>query len=248
MSTVILEPGRPLASLESIKAYLAGVIVAAAHERGSKVQLTYVGGEFAKVAGATFEKHLNILATEGLISLPVSKRKMAPFIESFCKDLITLEKLPSGSFVVFPADSEAAQLAPPDESARRATLTFKRPVWAAFIRPLGAAKRFLNLENIGFTDADACPGEGTWKEIGAEYILGAETDAPIDGVDMQSRIERWAQEAGVSISTLVVARVKAPGPGRRLDALLEIIDTLPPALAISWTIPAAVLKHLRHAR
>jgi hypothetical protein len=241
-----------VATLDAIKAYLVGLITAAAPDHGSKVQLTYLGGAFSKEAGTTFEKHLNALAQAGVISMPISKRKMAPFLETFCADRVVVEKLPTGAFVVYPkGDTKNASDGDEIEAhviGRPAALKFKRPVWAAFIRPLTHGKRFLNLEQIGFTDADEMPAGGNWKEIPAEFILGAAPDAAIDGSELQSRIEKWAITSETALSSLVVTPPVTTPTSRPLTTLLDLIDSLPPQVAATWSIPAAVLKHLRNAR
>lgn len=240
----------PLASLEGIKGCLIEMIKAAATPAAPKVHLPYLGGEFAKLAGGSFEQHLNALASDGSISIPVSKRKMVPFIKTFCHDQVGVERKDTGAFVVFLKDGvEGAAMAPPTEyPSTRAPLKFKRPVWAGFIRPIAQGRRFFNLDQIGFTDQDAPPTDGNWKEIAGEFVLGAAPDAAIDGVDVQSRIEKWARQAAVPLSYLVQAAAAPSTHGKSLSALLDIIDALPPQVAASWSIPASVLKHLRHAR
>lgn len=240
----------PLASLEGIKGCLIGMIKTAATPAAPKVHLTYLGGEFAKLAGGSFEQHLNDLASDGSISIPVSKRKMVPFFKTYCHDQVGVERLDTGAFVAFLKEGgeEAAVVAPAEQAATRAPLKFKRPVWAAFIRPIGQGRRFLNLDQIGFTDQDTQPPESNWKEIPANFVLGAAPDAPIDGVDVQSRIESWARAADVPLSHLILSAATPSTHGKSLSALFDIIDALPPQVAASWSIPASVLKHLRHAR
>lgn len=240
----------PLASLEGIKGCLIGMIKTAATEAAPKVHLTYLGGEFAKLAGGSFEQHLNDLASDGSISMPVSKRKMVPFFKAYCHDQVGVERLPTGAFVAFLKNGAegAPGAAPAEQTQTRAPLKFKRPVWAAFIRPIATGRRFLNLDQIGFTDQDAPPSDGNWKEIGADFVLGAAPDAVIDGVDVQSRIESWARAADVSLSHLILTASTPATHSKSLSALLDIIDSLPPQVAASWSIPALVLKHLRHAR
>lgn len=240
----------PLASLEGIKGCLIGMIKTAATDDAPKVHLTYLGGEFAKLAGASFEKHLNDLASDGTISMPVSKRKMVPFFKTYCHDQVGVERLATGAFVAFlkeGAEGVPAQ-APAEQAPTRAPLKFKRPVWAAFIRPIAHGKRFLNLDQIGFTDQDAAPGDGSWKEIAPDFVLGAAPDAVIDGVEVQSRIESWARTVDVPLSQLILTPSTPASHGKSLSALLDLVDSLPPQIAASWSIPASVLKHLRHAR
>jgi hypothetical protein len=240
----------PLASLEGIKGCLIGMLKAAATPAAPKVHLTYLGGEFAKLAGGSFEQHLNDLASDGAISMPVSKRKMVPFFKTYCHDQVGVERLDTGAFVAFLKGGVegAPVLAPDEQPSTRAPLKFKRPVWAAFIRPIGQGRRFLNLDQIGFTDQEAPPSDGNWKEIAANFVLGAAPDAAIDGVDVQSRIESWARAADVPLSHLILTAATPSTHGKSLGALLDIIDALPPQIAASWSIPASVLKHLRHAR
>jgi hypothetical protein len=239
------EPLPPLASIDNIKAWLAGVVRTASDARnGAPVMLTFVGGEFVKAAGATFEKHMTALADQGLVAVPKSRRKLAPFVEVYCDDILVTEASAAGSVLVLPRDPHGG--AP--VAAAAATLRFHRAVLTAFIRPLEGKRRFLNLDQIGFTDvAERPPGE-RWKEIDAKFVLGADPKAAIDGAALQARIEEWAQGADVPISRLVVKTPPTREVGGHFTQLLEIIDALPPAIADQWSIPAAVLKHLRHQR
>lgn len=239
----------PLASLEGIKGCLIGILKDAATPAAPKVHLTYLGGKFAKSAGSSFEQHLNNLASDGVISMPVSKRKMVPFFKAYCQDQVGVDHLETGAFVAFLKDSVEGTPVPAldEQLSMRAPLKFKRPVWAAFIRPIGQGRRFLNLDQIGFTDQEAPPSDGNWKEIAPNFVLGAAPDATIDGVDLQLKIKNWARAADVPLSHLIQTAATPSTRGKSLGALLDIIDALPPQVAASWSIPASVLKHLRHA-
>lgn len=242
------EPLEPLTSVDTIKAFLAGLVVSAINVKGPKVQLTVIGGEFAKITGAPFEKHLNTLAEQGLIAVPKPKRKLATFVESYCQELIGMERSATGTWLVFPLERAGEQPTITTAPSLSSSLRFKPAVWAAFIRPIAAAHRFLNLEQIGFTDSDEQPAGGTWREIDRELVVGAELGAPVDGEEVQARIERWAASASVPLSALTVAPTRVRDLSRPLEQLLDIIDGLPMPLLASWSIPAAVLKHLRQAR
>jgi hypothetical protein len=238
-----------LSSIDSIKSYLAGLVSAAFDGRGGQpVRLTYVGGEFAKATGVTFEKHLMALAESDQIAVPHPKRKLAPFVRAYCKDIFAVTEDPPGVYFVSPlASAEGAAVRVPTPHAA-ATLRFHRAVWAAFIRPLEGKRRFLNLDNIGFSDAAEIPTEGSWREIEERFILGVAPNSPVDGVELQSRIEEWASHAEIPFSRLVVDAKPSGGPSRHLEQLLDIIDALPSPIAAEWSIPAAVLKHLRNSR
>lgn len=244
----------PLASIDALKSYLVGVVNAAAHsDRGPKVLLSYVGGEFNKLVGTPFEKHVTDLAEKKLIDVSPSKRKMISFIEAYCSDLIDFERMPGNHYIVFPrASTEKAApiggVVPNGIAKAPAILKFKRAVWAAFIRPLGEGRRFLNLGQIGFTDAATMPSEGQWKEIDKAYILGLQHDDPVDAEKLQALIEAWAAHAQVPISKLIITPASPSIEGRHLKALYEVIDALPAPLAEQWLIPAAVIKYLRRAR
>lgn len=240
------DPRASLSSIDSIKAYLAGVVTTAANSRGPKVELTYVGGEFRRLAGIPFERHLTILAEEDVLSVPKPKRKLADFIAAYCNDLIARERSPAGTWLVFPSQHGGAGGTHPPQASPAAMLRFKPAVWAAFIRPLSSGHRYLNLEHIGFTDNDGTPGEGLWREIDRSYILGAGKDEPIDGAAVQARIEAWAGAAAVPLSTIMVSTAK--DAARPLKQLLDLIDALPPEIAATWSIPAGVLKHLARSR
>lgn len=247
MSNAAEDPRDALSSLDSLKAYLAGVVTVAANSRGPKVELTYVGGEFRRLAGMTFERHLTVLAEEKVLSVPKPKRKLADFIEAYCSELISRERSEAGTWLVYPAQHGGTDAhAPSTKVGGPAALRFKPAVWAAFIRPLKSGHRYLNLEQIGFTDNDGAPTGGLWKEIDPAHILGAEQNEPVDGTAVQSQIEAWANAAGVPLSTLLVSTAKEPA--RPLKQLLELIDMLPPEVSATWSIPALVLKHLARAR
>jgi len=249
MTDLRTELADTLCSIESIKIYLAGLVSAASDNRGGEpVRLTYVGGEFAKNVGVPFEKHVTALADSARIAVPKARRKLAPFVQTFCDDIFTISENPPGVFFVArPGTREAP---PPGAvgSRMQSALRFHRAAWAAFIRPLEGKKRFLNLDRIGFTDSAERPPEGNWREIDERFILGLAPGAPVDGVELQERIEKWTQESQVPISRLVIDNKPPREPSRQLELLLEIIDGLPAPLAASWAIPAAVLKHLRDIR
>lgn len=241
-----------LCSIDSIKIYLAGLVDAAFDDRkGAPVRLTFVGGEFAKRIGVPFERHLNALAEGGQIALPKARRRLAPFVETYCQDILAITEEPAGVYFVGPLGAGGAD---PVAVSDRAPLRFHRAVWAAFIRPLDGKRRFLNLDKVGFTDAAEPPVLGSWLEITENYVLGAPSDAAVDGMDVQRRIEQWSGDTGAPVSMLVMA----PKPHRaaelprstsgRLEQLFAIIDALPSAVAAGWSIPAAVLKSLRDAR
>lgn len=221
------------------------MVTAAAKSRGPKVELTYVGGEFRRLAGMPFERHLTILAEEDVLTIPKSHRKLADFIEAYCHEFIARERSSAGTWLVFPTEHKGAADAHVPSPGPTAMLRFKPAVWAAFVRPLNAGHRYLNLEQIGFTDNDGAPTSGLWKEIGREYILGVEQDAPVDGPAVQDRIEAWAGASAVPLSALTISTTK--GVDRPLKQLLDLIDMLPPEVAANWSIPAAVLKHLARA-
>ncbi len=246
MNLAAIDPHTPLASIDSIKAYLAGVVTAAAGNRGPKVQLTYVGGEFRKLTGVPFERHLNDLAEQETFSVPKDKRKLAGFVQSYCRDLIGMERSDAGTWLVFPV-GHAGTTEAEAPATGTAMLRFKPAVWAAFIRPIAAAHRYLNLDPIGFTDVDDAPASGNWKEIAQDFVLGLPADAAVDGARVQSLIEAWAAASSVPISSLIVT-AKTPDPAPALRKLLDLIDLLPLELAASWSIPAAVLKHLARTR
>lgn len=238
-----------LSSIESIKSHLAGLVQVASDQRGGvPVRLTYVGGEFVKAVGSPFEKHVTALADRELLVLPKSRRKLANFVEAYCQDIFELTKDGAGISFVTPSGRHTEEATRTKTRSEPAALRFHRAVWAAFIRPLEGTRRFLNLDSIGFTNAAEMPEEGNWREIEEEFIVGLAPGLPVNGSELQSRIERWAQHAGVEISRLVTG----PNPPRErlnhLEQLFEIIEALPPQVAASWAVPALVLKHLRDAR
>jgi hypothetical protein len=242
------------ASVESLKAYLAGVVRTATDSRnGEPVILTFVGGEFMKTTGTTFEKHLTALADHGQVTIPKRRRKLAQFIEAYCEDMLVTTKSAAGTYHVSPIDPEAdAGEITVVEALVPSAFRFQRAVWAAFIRPLDGKRRFLNLDQIGFTDALEAPGGGNWKEIPEQFILGADADARINGEELGARIEEWARGADVPVSKLVMSpppmKAAANSPTGPLVELLKIIDALPDDVAAQWSIPVSVLKHLRNSR
>ncbi|HEX7852517.1 MAG TPA: hypothetical protein VF503_02370 [Sphingobium sp.] len=254
MNSTITETAATLSSIEALRSYLVGVVSTAAHsERGPRVLLSYVGGEFNKAVGTTFDKHLTALAEKKLVDVSPPKRKMINFIQAYCDDLIGYERMAGNHYVVFPHSSNGqsgtgAHTPSESVSLTPSILKFKRAVWAAFIRPLSEGRRFLNLDQIGFTDATSVPSGANWKEIDKAFILGLQPNDPVDAVKLQSTIEAWATQAQVSLTKLITPSPSHPSFGRHIKALFDIIDTLPAPLAEQWSIPAAVIKHLRNAR
>lgn len=248
MTILTSEIADNLLSIEGIKAFLAGLITAASDNRnGEPVRLTYVGGEFAKAVGMPFEKHVAAIADLGQVVVPRTQRKLAPFVQAYCKDILALTEI-SGVYFVSPHGLVGDHSVRSTASRVPATLRFHRAVWTAFIRPLDGRRRFLNLDKIGFTDTADSPVEGNWHEINERFILGLTPNAPVDGVELQTRIEQWANEAGISLSQLIMGPKPPREVSRKIDQLFEIIDSLPAPLAASWLIPAALLKHLRDER
>ncbi|TFW13998.1 hypothetical protein EGY25_01960 [Brevundimonas intermedia] len=238
-----------LCSIEAINAFLVGVVRTASDARaGEPVILTFVGGEFVRSSGTTFDRHLTTLVDQGLLSIPKSRRKLAPFIEYYSTDFLSLSANPPGNYFVVPKQTVGPDAGQPLRHAEVTTLRFHRAVWAAFIRPLDGKRRFLNLDQIGFTDADAPPSSGSWKEINPDFVLGVSADTTIDDADLQHRIEAWASKEGVQVSKLLRTSAPTRTSSDRLTQLLDLIDLLPPEIAMDWSIPASVLKHLRAAR
>jgi hypothetical protein len=155
---------------------------------------------------------------------------------------------PIGVYFVSPLSASEGAVASLPEQGTSSSLRFHRAVWAAFIRPLENEKRFLNLDNIGFTNSAEIPSGGNWREIEKRFILGVAPNAPVDGADLQSRIEEWANHADVPISKLLVGTAPSRETSRHLEQLLTIIDSIPASLLAEWSIPASVLKHLRNSR
>jgi hypothetical protein len=249
MTSPAIELSETLCSIDSIRSYLAGLISASSDNRdGEAVRLTYVGGEFAKTVGVPFEKHVTALAERDQIAVPKIHRKLAPFVEAYCNDIFKLTENPPGVYFVAPLGAGEGGAVRSVISRSPSAFRFHRAIWAAFIRPLEGNRRFLNLDKIGFTNAAEMPKEGNWREIEERYILGVAPDAPVDGSELQVRIEEWAHYAGIPISRLIIGAKAPREQSRHLEQLFEIIGSLPAALAASWSIPAAVLKHLRDAR
>lgn len=248
MTGSLTELSETLSSIESIKSYLAGLVGAASANRNNEpVRLTYIGGEFAKAVGCPFEKHITALVDKAAIAVPKTSRKLAPFVEAYCGDILSLTESPSGVYFIHPLGGGEVDPDRPQNQRPVANLRFHRAVWAAFIRPLEGSRRFLNLDRIGYTNSAELPKEGNWREIEQRFVAGIPSGAPVDSSDLQARIEEWARQAEIPISSLVIG----PAPHReakRLNQLLEIIDALPATIAASWSIPAAVLKYLRDER
>lgn len=250
MTVLQNDPPLTLSSIESLKAYLAGLVRAATDSQdGKPVLLTYVGGEFMKTFGVTFDKYLTALVDEGQISVPRVRRKLVPFVEYYCYDILKVLEDPPGTHRVVPLDKVKD---PNSQSGLReagsSALRFHRSVWAAFIRPLDGKRRYLNLDQIGFTDATEPPADGDWKEIAQKFVMGAAADARVNGPELEARIEEWARESNIPITKLIMTSAPAKAPTGRLASLLDLIDTLPDDVAQQWAIPAAVLKHLRSQR
>lgn len=242
------ELSQTLSTIESIKIYLTGLVASAfdaAHEK--PVRLTYIGGEFAKSVHMPFEKYVTTLAEREQITVPIMRRKLAPFVANYCNDVLRLTRDDGGVYFVSPLASNEVDKSQVSVVQTPAQLRFHRAVWAAFIRPL-EGRRFLNLDKIGFTDSATEPQDGDWREIESRFILGLAPNAPVDGTLLQKRIEEWALHAEIPISRLAVEAKFPNEQSRSLEQLFAIIDSLPTPLAATWSIPAAVLKHLRNAR
>jgi hypothetical protein len=234
--------------LEDVRSTLLEIVTHGLANRPDGVHLTYVGAEFAKRKNVAFEQYLNILAVQGKVALPPSSRKMVPFIERFCSDLFDIKHPKTGT--------ELLQLRPAadrqsDPVAALPNHKYKKGVWAAFIRPLATDyRRFLNMENLGFTDVKRKPPGEVWLEIKREFISETPIDEPIDGPLVQGRISDWALSNHVDLDALIDSSPSASFDRKRPSVrdLVRIIKAMPPEVAAKWEIPAEVLLHLEVGR
>lgn len=231
--------------LEDVRSTLVEIVTRGLENRPDGVHLTYVGSEFARRKNVAFEQYLNFLAIQGRLDVPSSARKMVPFIDRYCGDLFEVDHPKTGT--------ELLRLKRTQDKRTEITIQpapnhkYKKPVWAAFIRPLAADyRRFLSIDNFGFTDAKRKPAGDVWVEIKRDFISETPIEEPIDGPLVQARISEWAIENNVDLNVLVdsspTASFDRAKPSTR--DLVRIIRALPPQVAAKWLIPAEVLLTL----
>jgi hypothetical protein len=231
-------------AIEEIRNLLVAIVQEGLKARPEGVHLTYIGAEFAKRVNAPFEQYLNVLAVQQKLDVPISCRKMAPFIQRYCVDLFDLVKNPDGSVLLRSKqglhDVEELPAAPPVYHR------FKKAFFVAFIRPLREdARRFLNLDTLGFTDAKRKPPGEVWLEISRQYITETPIDEPIDGAAVQGKVADWIEDNGLESDVFIDHSHKASSADGALEDLLKIIDSLPSDVCSRWSIPAEVLRALR---
>lgn len=234
-------------ALDDIRGTLLDIAQSGLVSRPTGVHLPYIGVEFAKRKNAPFEQYLNVLAVQHQLDVPISARKLVPFIERYCSDLFMLTKSPGGPQVVTLANRS-------DDPADYPTRIFsqhkyKKAVWAAFIRPLPEDyKRYLNVDTLGFTDAKRKPAGDIWIEIPRDLITETPMNQPIDGPLVQANIGSWISQH--EIDTNVLLDQSASGAFDRatdrasVEDLLRIINALPRDICIRWLIPAEVFRAL----
>ena len=123
---------------------------------------------------------------------------------------------------------------------------YKRPVWAAFVRPLPVGyRRFLNVEDMEFKDAERKPPGPAWKEIQKELIAGIPIDQPIDGPLVQANIGKWSELTGTDLGILASEGGTERNSGPSIYDLYRIISALPADVSARWSIPADVIRYLR---
>ena len=228
--------------LEDVRSTLVDIVASGGHARPGPVHMTYVGSEFARRKKVAFESYLNVLAVQNQIAVPISARKMIPFIESYCADLFDLKREPVGSetIVLKPQDGDATVgiVVHPNHK-------YQKAIWAAFIRPLpDDYRRFINMDTRGFSDVKRKPLGGVWVEIPRALLTPTPIDQPVPGPLVQARISEWATANGLNIESLVDQAPSASFNRPKMNDLLQIIASLPPELAARWTIPSDVLLYL----
>jgi hypothetical protein len=237
-----------IAAIEEIKAILLHIVRDGLKDRPDGVHLTWVGGEFARRKAAPFEQYVNFLVMRDSAPIPLSARKMAPFIQKYCLDVFDLRQLAEQTYVVRLTTSSSV----PSNNAGEPTPTveskkFKRGIWPAFIRPIEEGKRrFVNLDQFVFTDAARKP-RGNWMEVGSQFVASLSADAPVDSLGIQTKISAWADDNGVLIDNLLATDIETANEGPSVSDLIRIIHGLPHSVSQNWSIPADVLRHLRNA-
>ena len=214
----------------------------AERERPAPYHLTRVGNLFSKSAGVPFEQFVNFQVLQQAANIPPSKRKMAPFIQAYCRDELVLVHAENGDVTVsFKRDPTASK-----ETVPR-NVIYQKPVWVAFIRPIAPGKRrYLKVgENTGFVDlGPADSPEPGWLEIMPSDTLGAAPDAKVDPAAVQNNLAAWLQRVGLDPAAIEVKPTN-PRTLSRLETLYGLIDSLPTHVVERWQIPASVLAHLR---
>lgn len=232
--------------LADVRATLLEIVSNGMQTRPGPVYLTYVGSEFARKKNAAFEQYMNVLSVQNKITIPISSRKMIPFIENYCSDIFSVKRDSASAETISLMISGEAEAALGD-GASSSNHKFQKSVWAAFIRPLpDGFRRFLNIDTHGFSDYKRKPSSGIWLEISRDLITPTPIDQPVPGPLVQARIGEWAAANGLDVESLVDQAPQASFTRSRLGLpdLLAIIGELPPELASRWKIPADILLFL----
>lgn len=245
MSEIHVEPvGAP--SLESARSVLLSIIRDKQGEYPKGVRSTQVGAEFSKRTGVPFEPYINAAVLVEGIDVPSTHRKMRPFIERYCKDIIEYVPDTSGNGFVRELKADSGTAGGPVPGSDAPIPRYRKSVWLAFVRPLPPGlKRYINLgDRAGFTDIAAkdTPEQG-WLEVEREFIAAIPPDKPIDATLVQAGLSAWMTRHNVEVAKLLEPDLVS---GRKASVadLIRIIDALPDPIASEWKIPAVVIKHL----
>jgi hypothetical protein len=233
-------------TLEEVGNYIVDLIREGLERRPEGVVLTYIGAQFSKLTGASFEQYLNHLSLSGRAEVPHGSRKLVPFIESFLRDRVLLTRDPiKGTDVAQLIVTNGFEAVGPARAVD-AIRKYKRPVWAAFVRPLpDGYRRFLNVEEMEFKDAERKPNGTAWKEIPKLLIAGIPIDQPIDGPLVQANIGKWAASTDTDLDMLSAQDGFDTVFGPSIYDLQKIINALPTDVSVRWSIPADVIRYLR---
>lgn len=249
-----MTPGAVLPTIDSLKSDLLEIVRLGQITRPEGVHLSWVGSEFNKRKGATFETFLSYLAIQNAtVDIPHTQRKLGEFLRGQCADIVDIELPSNGSMIIreklrYPTtapvrSSDAAMVTGGSGSN---TPRFRKGVWSAFIRQVEVGRfRNLNLRTGNFIDSEAVVQGEEWKEIDRAYIIGYAPDEPIDANLVQQKIEQWATAVGVDTHQIIAGEAVSDAKKPSLTDLARIIETLPANVASSWMIPAEVLRHLR---
>lgn len=236
-------------AVEEVRNTLMQIVQDGSQQRPEGVHLTWLGGEFARRKSAPFEQYVNFLVMRDNAAIPLTSRKMAPFIARYCSDLFELAQLAEQTYTVRlrQTPSDASSVLPEKAEGNQESRKFKRGIWPAFIRPLEEGRRrFINLDQFIFTDAVRKP-RGSWKEVKSEYIASISADLPVDSLKIQGAIAQWAEDNEVEVDHLLASDIDNANEGPSVSDLIRIIHGLPHSVSANWDIPADVLRHLRNA-
>jgi hypothetical protein len=233
--------------IQDVRDTILGIVRGGIEQRPDGVHLTFVGAQFARIKGLSFEQYMGFLDYSKRAIIPIEQRKLLPFISSNLGDFLSIVRdSETGSEKVVMLHQPDPKSAGLSSFAISSTTRFKRPVWAAFVRPLPEGyRRFVNLGDVTFKDASRKPNGTDWIEVEAQYIVQTPVGEAINGPLVQANIGEWAREKSIDIENFVSDESSDLLSGASLSDLVKIIRALPIDVTQRWSIPADVFRHLK---